>query len=560
MKIVHSLGKEKIEGNAEDASFMMTNKNGGYIWMGDKINSRYQGFFLPCDGKFFRIIESFGKSGFNKIENKFFCVERGDGEKGREKVLMPDFKNSLVYESNSDTEFFLDFREAYANDYANYFFEEFENGIIVKMNYHGENYYLVAYFEGKFEKNEKTFCRFYSYDKGRNSYPCERYVYSPGKIGAKKIVFSFSNDRENAMKESAEIFRRRKEFEKEKMTRIKKDSNAFFKGKMRMAYNSARIMLDGLGTKKGIFAGFPWFFQYWARDELISLKAFYGIDKKLSEKIMKKWVNLIGGEFAINSKEKIDGSFDGRSIDGVGWMFKRLEIFPEILHENREKIKRFFSFLDLEFIDTGNESWMDSIYRKNGIEVQAMKLYIFKLASKLDNKNIYSEKEKLFKQKVREKYFDGNFLYDADDKRIRPNIFIVYYFYPELLTKKEWERVVDNELVELWCDWGGLSSLSRKDEFFKRDYTGEIAGSYHNGDSWFWINNLAGLVLSDLNKKKYCQYIEKILDASIEEILFSGAIGNHSELSSASTLKSEGAACQAFSAAMFIELVEKIGN
>jgi glycogen debranching enzyme len=123
---------------------------------------------------------------------------------------------------------------------------------------------------------------------------------------------------------------------------------------------------------------------------------------------------------------------------------------------------------------------------------------------------------------------------------------------------KEWETCFDNTLKELWCEWGGLTTISKKDFLFHENHTGEKPGSYHNGDSWFWINNLAGIVLTDLNKEKYHSYIKKILEASTKEILFSGAAGYHAELSSASSLKSQGAICQSFSAGMYIEFIEKI--
>jgi hypothetical protein len=64
--------------------------------------------------------------------------------------------------------------------------------------------------------------------------------------------------------------------------------------------------------------------------------------------------------------------------------------------------------------------------------------------------------------------------------------------------------------------------------------------------------------MADLNKEKYYDKIKKILSASSDEILFSGAIGNHAELSSATGMKSEGAVSQAFSCGMFVEFVDKL--
>ena len=59
-------------------------------------------------------------------------------------------------------------------------------------------------------------------------------------------------------------------------------------------------------------------------------------------------------------------------------------------------------------------------------------------------------------------------------------------------------------------------------------------------------------------KRKYDFYIDKIIDASSEEILFKGFIGHHAELSSAKELRSEGCLCQTWSSAMFIELINEV--
>jgi glycogen debranching enzyme len=243
----------------------------------------------------------------------------------------------------------------------------------------------------------------------------------------------------------------------------------------------------------------------------------------------------------------------------MGWLLKRIELFPELLQENKNILDEFFLNLDAEIISEKNNTWMDSIERDSGIEIQAMKLFALNLASILTNKKEeFRKKEYILKKEVREIYWNGNVLLDSPDKKVRPNVFIAYYFYPQLLEKKEWEICFNTLIKNLWCEWGGFSTLDKKNPLFHKNYTGETGESYHNGDSWFWINNLGGWVLTDLDKEKYYIYIKKILDASTREILFSGAIGNHSELSSASHLKSEGAICQAFSAGMYLEFVKKL--
>ena len=177
----------------------------------------------------------------------------------------------------------------------------------------------------------------------------------------------------------------------------------------------------------------------------------------------------------------------------------------------------------------------------------------------LTNNRIYRELEDNLKKEVRDKFWNKKCLADGlDDFTIRPNVFIAYYMYPELLTNKEWITCFDNALKSLWNDWGGVSTIDKNNPLFRPEHTGEINESYHNGDSWFWINNLAAITLYRLDKKRYKKYIYKILEASTKEILWHGAIGHHAELSSSCGLRSEGCLAQAWSAAMYIELINEI--
>jgi glycogen debranching enzyme len=126
------------------------------------------------------------------------------------------------------------------------------------------------------------------------------------------------------------------------------------------------------------------------------------------------------------------------------------------------------------------------------------------------------------------------------------------------LTNKEWEICFDNTLKSLWLDWGGLSTIDKNNTLFTEESTGEDVKSYHRGDSWFWINDLTALVLNKISNKKFQKQIKRIISASTEEILWKGCIGCHAELSSAKELQSRGCWNQAWSDAMFIEMVDEV--
>lgn len=552
MKIKHVLNNQIIERDTDNLSFLMTNKAGGYVWL-DNWKSRYQGVFFKENGKMFKVLEFLGGEN-EELLNNFWNVEK----KG-ESYFMPDFCNAFVWKGN-DTDVWLDFRESYEQDNGDYFYEEFDRGKIIRIEYKGEKFYLVLRFDGEFEEKNKWQEKEYEYDKNRSSSPFKKWVYLAGNVRAEKIVFCFSQDRDKAIQEGDRIFNETEKLENDKKQRLENTNNIISDEKVNLAYNSCRILLDNIADDTGMYAGLPWFFQYWARDELISLKGYYSVNKEKSKDILGRWLKELKNSegFKIASKLKVDGSFEGDSVDALGWMFKRLELFPELLQENKEMLDEFFSKLDDSFIETKGNTWMDAITRENAVEIQVMKLYALNLASKLTNKQNYREIENKLKEKIRNEFWNGEYLKDSNEDRIRSNVFIVYYFYPELLTRGEWEKCFDRHLEELWCEWGGISSLSKNDKEFHKDYSGEIPGSYHNGDSWFWVNNLAGWCLADFDREKYYEFIKQILNASSEEILFSGCAGNHAELSSASKMKSEGAVCQAFSAGFFVELVEKL--
>jgi glycogen debranching enzyme len=123
------------------------------------------------------------------------------------------------------------------------------------------------------------------------------------------------------------------------------------------------------------------------------------------------------------------------------------------------------------------------------------------------------------------------------------------------LSANEWKLAFDFAIKEMWLDWGGFSSISKNSHRFKVEYTGENDASYHNGDSWYFMNNYAAIAMHRLDKVYYAKYIDRILHAGKEELLFSGFIGASAELSSSKELRSEGCLAQAWSAASLVELM-----
>ena len=193
------------------------------------------------------------------------------------------------------------------------------------------------------------------------------------------------------------------------------------------------------------------------------------------------------------------------------------------------------------------------------LEIQALRLNMYRLMFELTQDHKYKVLENVLRLKARQHFWDKKILADGlNDFTIRPNIFIAHYAYPELLSREEWEACFENSLKALWLEWGGLSTIDKNNQLFTDANTGEDSKSYHRGDSWFWINNMAALALHGVNKTKFSKHVQKIIEASAEDILWKGCIGCHSEISSAKELSSRGCFNQAWSNAMFIEMVDEV--
>jgi glycogen debranching enzyme len=314
------------------------------------------------------------------------------------------------------------------------------------------------------------------------------------------------------------------------------------------------------------------------------------------------------------------------SSDGIGWLFKRISDFMDYCEE-KDVFNQYFTLYDIKYvrerlrfslkqiiknysrdgliINNSLETWMDTFYKDNSfetdfregfrIEIQALFLNMIRLMNKLNgmlaNKFIkkssklvnvttdedYASLERKTVEAVRNCFLSRK-LVNGKDRLVlndgynssfadvsRPNIFLAYYIYKDLLYDSEWETVFDYVIERLWCDWttndgtsGGFSTIDKENSLYQPNHTGQNNKSYHRGDSWFWINNIAAISLSRLNSTKYNNYIHSILNSSSEDILFSGYLGYASELSSSSDFKSAGCYAQTWSIATYIELFHEL--
>jgi len=302
--------------------------------------------------------------------------------------------------------------------------------------------------------------------------------------------------------------------------------------------------LNNLVLENYLPAGFPWFFENWFRDELLSL---YFLRNFLNQKkfIYKYFFNLE----EIWNLNKPNGSI---SADTLPLIF--INLSDEDIEYYFNLVKKFLNLWEKEFLKENNlnlppkSTWMDTLERKEAIEIYALYLKILKRLGL---------KEKEYLQKYD---FYLKFLKEKVKSLKDVNLVFVYFFLPELFSKKEWSLIFENFINDYFLNWGGISTLSFKEEGFFDKHTGENPLSYHSGDSWYFLNNVFAWDLKNLHEKKYKKIINKVIYASLTDLLKDGILGYSSELSSAKERKSEGSPLQTWSMASLVFLLTSFQN
>ncbi len=586
----HKIEKE-IDGNFQT---LLVNKIGGFFAWQDNTESRYSGFYHKFGNKVFKSIESIklhDSSKIIKIKNNFwnFEIERESGIK--ESFFMPYGFDALVYENNRDISFdlLLDCKEMFDNNEWNriYNFSEEDGKIIieyVKLENEIKKYsfFVVIYSDSfKYKIKKNWVLKDYKYDFKRKDSPFSRYIFSAIELEGSKFVFTISEDKKKASEEAKYIFENlnvlKKDHQKSIIEFELRNSINVHDAEVNVAYLAAKLSLSNMlvynlsGNISGIYAGIPWFSQFWARDSLISMVSLPRKDK------LNLFLNYLE-EFKNNKKISSCSVGCLESAEANSLFFKRAE---DLMIENLLTPDEIFEIKNLLIEDIGKvlavktrdgfavngpkETWMDTEFNGNSrggirIEIQAMRLKMYNLAAKLTGERKYFELEHNLSKKVREYFFNGISLKDGiDDKEVRPNIFLAFYIYPELLFRHEWESVFSHAMDYILLDWGGFSSISKNSSLFCGEYRGcaEPNQSYHRGDSWYFMNNMAVIALKKVDFHKFEKNIKKILDTSTKEILWSGMLGHHAEISSANKFTSDGCFAQSWSSALYVEAIDE---
>src|SRR3989344_141254 len=591
MILLHQAGDHKIQKEVSgNPQFLITNKRGGFFYWQENQTSRYHGFYFKGSDKMLKTIAQtrLGVSlAIKRVKNNFwnFEVERSSGLV--ERFFMDPRSDSLIYELNNPIAFslVLDCKEIFDNDSDGRFYDISEEDGCVVISYAKKqggvaryNYFLaVAGKDYAFERKGEWESQKYAYDEARRDPPYERYVFNAGVLKGKEFVFSAGIDKEEAKKTALAVLKdknRVKELLSEKFNDfVAANQMPMENEEMSAGPLAAKFSLQSLGvfddadSPAGLYAGIPWFAQFWFRDFAISAPQ---LDQEIERAIFLNYLNLYeqkGAEALSPAADTEDLFF--RVADDL--IYKEALSEKEKLRVKNLLLKYVDGILPLKMKDGlvfggPKATWMDTAFKGCGrygasVEIQALALGALKLAYTLTKDRKYAQKEYELLKTVRTNFWDGAILADGlGDKTIRPNIFLAYYFYPDLLLEHEWVKCFENSLKALWLSWGGLASLHKDHPNFCGRYRGcgEPDQSYHNGDSWFFLNNIAALALFKVGAKKFEEEIKAIMSAGTNDILWNGVTGYSSELSSADNFSPAGCFAQSWSAATYAETVENI--
>lgn len=649
VRVTYRLKKGELSGDATaDSSLLLVNGSGSsYLTSAQFIDpvhvwSRYEGFQIPYktnDGwhvckTIHGLFASTGSVTSIEREQRSYRVIYNTGS-SLNYTLLPNDVLSIVGNGPFDSlKLVLDCRSIYDfNSHGRFYSHEqiddltiitYEKKLTDDVNSRLENLpdskipyrlYVVVKTSGMTKSIKQWFASQATLDAARGSSPTTLYMYHALDIfmsKSHKILIGSGFDRDEVIervKSSGEnhdhIARTLNQYSNalsETELNCVESISGKENGAVSFALAQSQLGLDALYVKprptndEGIYAGLPWFFQFWTRDEAISTGGL------ISQRRYKDVKQLLFRQ--LNGMHD-DGRLSNRypfsmlgSADGVGWGAKRWYDFIVVTAKERV-LSEYLSDKELmqlrdTFItsyeqqvklsgknglisNTALETWMDTAAAgdvRDGcrIEIQTLLLIQLRLINLLcslvgnGQSGSYQAKEDELSKLVAAKFFvdgkliDGVAVDGTLDKTVRPNIFLAHYIYPWLLSNQQWESAFDAALHELWLGWGGIASIPLSHPLFCPNYTGENNLSYHRGDSWYFLNNITGICLRRVNFSKYKFHIDAILASSTYDILWQGSLGFASEVSNARSQSASGCTAQAWSMGTYIELVENISS
>ncbi|MFZ0392185.1 MAG: amylo-alpha-1,6-glucosidase, partial [Calditrichia bacterium] len=341
------------------------------------------------------------------------------------------------------------------------------------------------------------------------------------------------------------------------------------------AYAWALISLDDLITEqrgKGIWAGLPWFNNYWGRDSFISFSGALlcsGQFKEAREVLLS---------FSNFQNRQPESPFYGRipnrvmineviynTADGTPWFVKacedyvnysgdlrfREEMFPVLRRAIEGAVRHHTD--SLGFLTHGPaETWMDAVGSdgpwsprgNRAVEVQALWMEQLRISAEWAKQLGFTSQAiewRELEEKAR-RNFAGFFTDEKEglidhlntdgsaDEQIRPNQVLALTVPRKPLVPERRRRSVIRQVVEkLTYPWG-VGSLWQEDQNFHPFHHYEPYyvpdAAYHNGIVWTWLSGPVITALFPYNP----DLAYRLMQSEALQILKKDAIGSYSEL------------------------------
>lgn len=400
------------------------------------------------------------------------------------------------------------------------------------------------------------------------------FVLSSPRAASHLFVFSVGDSADESEKNARNYFRDKAQFDSARRARMElllqqthvETDNARFNKALAWAKLSLDALMMNQGAK-GIFAGLPWFNDYWGRDTFISLPGATLVQGRFTEakEILRSFATLQQTDststnygripnrvtttdiayntadgtprFAMMAREYVERSGDTTFVR---------DIYPAVLRSIEGTLKHHSD--SLGFLTHGDqETWMDAAgpkgcwtprgNRANDIQAlwaQQLRAGIWFAARLGDSTSARQWNEALLRL---EKNFPNYFLFHgiaADrltpngtrDLRLRPN----QIFLGPLLTDANRYRILRSVINNLTYSYG-VASLAQSDDNFHPYHQHEPFypkdAAYHNGTVWTW---LSGPVISELCAFGAQDLAWQLTENTVNQILDRDAVGTQSEL------------------------------
>jgi len=495
-----------------------------WFFLSSKRKSRYFGGFFKKNKKVYRFLDDLS---FPQEIKKIQILDESkiilDLENNKCQINIDNNFLNIIFLKKEKLEITFDVKEIFDNDPFKrkiYIRKLNPSTFLIKEYLCNQNILnIIVKIDGQGKEFNFWQEKFYDFDKSRNSLPYNWWVYKGLDIYAKKVKIKILNEKDNqiekqGLREKTEIY----------LTSNKPLVNFILK----RIYN---LQIDNY-----LPAGFPWFFEHWYRDELLSLKLIKKIiPKNFFQDKINFYIKNLDFLFLFNKEDNFTLAADTLPLlivildkNTLTSNFNILEKYLNMWRKNFIKNKKFYF--------PPYSSWMDTLERQEPIEILSLYFKALTKFSKIDKnyEKLASETKKILKNII-----------NLSDPNI--NLILVYLFSKSLFRNQEWEILFDKLIKTHYLKWGGVSSLNINSEIFQQEDKGEINIAYHQGDSWYYLNNLFAYCLLKINPKKFKNIIKKIILASLNDLLKDGALGYSSEISSAKERRSEGALVQLWS-------------